>query len=68
MKNLDNYITAEEYAHLHMKDTSSIRGKCIRGTFKTAVKIGGRWLIDRKEPYSDHREKSYRDKKLEVKA
>ncbi|MEG2429965.1 MAG: hypothetical protein RSA79_00005 [Oscillospiraceae bacterium] len=56
-ENKMNFISISEYAKIHKKDCSSVRYKCIRGTFKTAIKIGRNWIIDKDEEYSDLRKK-----------
>ena len=48
-------ITITEYAAMHGRDPASVRQKALRGGFKTAVKIGRDWLIDKDEPYEDLR-------------
>lgn len=50
-------ITVKEYAERHGRDISSVRQKAVRGTFKTARKMGRDWFIDEDEPYSDARRK-----------
>lgn len=50
-------ITIKEYAERHGRDISSVRQKAVRGTFKTARKMGRDWFIDEDEPYSDARHK-----------
>lgn len=50
-------ITLKEYAARLDKNPDVVRQKALRGTFKTAVKIGRDWLIDEDEPYTDARRK-----------
>lgn len=54
-------ISLVEYAKLHGKEESTVRRKAIRGGFKTAQKIGRNWVIDKDEPYTDHRHKRSSD-------
>ena len=60
-------ITLKEYAARHGKALVTVRQKAVRGTFRTAKKIGRDWFIDENEPYVDTRIKSgkyvgFRDK------
>ncbi len=48
-------ISAKDYAALHGVDSVTVRQRCARGAYQTAVKIGRDWLIDRDEPHIDHR-------------
>lgn len=48
-------IPIEEYAKKQGKCVSTIRGKCARGMFSTARKLGRDWFIEASEPYIDHR-------------
>lgn len=48
-------ISLAEFARLHNLDPSTVRKKAERGNWKTAVKIGRNWLIDRNEPHTDLR-------------
>ena len=50
-------VPIAKYAEMHSKDASGVRAKCIRGGFKSAVKMGRDWFIDKNEPYSDKRRK-----------
>ena len=53
-----NLATIEEYAFVHERDESTIRQKCQRKGFKTAVKISNIWFIDIYEENVDLRIKS----------
>ena len=53
----DNLITLKEYAKMHKRNPGTVRQKALRGNFKTAVKVGRDWLIDKNEPYTDQRKK-----------
>lgn len=55
---LDNLIPLKEWAELNNLSPVSIRQKCARGSFDTAVKIGRDWFIDKDEPNPDRRVKS----------
>ena len=63
MSHIDNYISIAEYAALHGVSPQAIKKKCQRGGYSTAKKIGRNWIIDKTEPFVDHRIKSgkYRD-------
>lgn len=50
-------ISIKEYARIHGLDASTVRHKCLRGGWKTAVKIGRDWLISPDEPHTDLRRK-----------
>lgn len=56
-ENKTNFISIEEYAKINGKNHTTVRQKCVRGTFKTAIKIGRNWIIDKDEEYSDLRKK-----------
>jgi hypothetical protein len=51
-------ITLKEYALRLGKNPDVVRQKALRGTLKTAQKLGRDWFIDENEPYVDHRVKS----------
>ena len=55
MENKENLISLVEYAALHGIDSATARQRAIRGSFKTARKIGRNWVIDANEPYIDNR-------------
>lgn len=57
MNSTDSLITLKEYAAIHGRDPATVRQKILRGSFKTAVKVGRDWLIDKNEPYTDLRKK-----------
>lgn len=46
------------YASMHGLNPATVRQKCIRGGWKTAVKVGRDWFIDPEEPHADLRKKS----------
>ena len=50
-------IALKDYATMHGRAHNSARRMAERGSFDTAVKIAGVWLIDEKEPYPDRRRK-----------
>ena len=50
-------IALKDYAAMHGRAHNSARRMAERGSFDTAVKIAGVWLIDEKEPYPDRRRK-----------
>ena len=51
-------FTCKQYAEAAGKSPTSVRHKCERGGYKTAVKIGRDWLIDNNEPDLDGRIKT----------
>lgn len=51
-------ISLAEYAEKNGRKHSSARCMAIRGSFKTARKIGRNWVIEESEPWPDHRYKS----------
>lgn len=57
-------IPLKEYAIKHEKDPATARQRAIRGSFKTAEKIGRDWFIDEDEPWLDNRKN--KDKNFEV--
>lgn len=48
-------ITLKEYAIRLGKNPDVVRQKALRGTMKTAQKLGRDWFIDENEPYVDQR-------------
>lgn len=50
-------IPLAEYASMHGKNARTVRQKAESGGFRTAVKIGRNWVIDKNEPYIDLRKK-----------
>ena len=52
------FIPLREYAEMHGRHPESVRQKIMRGGFKTAQRIGHKWIIDENEPYGDCRIKS----------
>ena len=48
-----NLISTVEYAKLHGKKRISVFNRIERGDFKTAIKLGKCWYIDKDEPYPD---------------
>ena len=48
-------IALKDYAAMHGRAHNSARRMAERGSFDTAVKIAGVWLIDSEEPYPDPR-------------
>ena len=55
---ISDLIPISEYAKIHGIDPATVRQKCIRGGFETAIKIGNYWVINRNEPHTDHRKKN----------
>lgn len=55
-------ISLTEYARLHGRRPDSARQMANRGGFRTARKLGRDWVIDRYEPYPDHRRRHERDR------
>lgn len=56
-------IPIAEYAEKCGIEAATVRQKCIRGGWKTAVKIGRDWFISPDEPHEDLRKKENRKKK-----
>lgn len=56
--NKEELISLSEYAKLNNLDDSTVRQRAIRGSYRTARKIGRNWVIDKNEPHVDHRIKS----------
>lgn len=48
-------ISLVEYAELNGIASATARQRAIRGSFKTARKIGRNWVIDKTEPLTDNR-------------
>ncbi|MEG1874565.1 MAG: hypothetical protein RR185_03270 [Angelakisella sp.] len=46
-----DYIPLKEYALKYGRVYKSVQQKAIRSGFKTALKIGNQWFINRLEPY-----------------
>lgn len=57
-------ISLVEYAELNGIDSATARQRAIRGSFKTARKIGRNWVIDKNELLIDNRKKE--DKTMET--
>lgn len=53
-----NLIPLSEYAAIHGISPDTVRQKALRGGWKTAVKIGRNWFIEKNEPFSDLRKKA----------
>ncbi len=51
-------ITLVEYAKKNDKNPSNARQMALRGSFKSAQKIGRDWFIEESEPWPDRRVKS----------
>ena len=56
--NKTNLVPITEYAEAHDLNPDSVRQKCLRGGWKSAVKVGRNWYIDPNEPHIDLRCKS----------
>ena len=48
-------IPLKDYAEHLGKNPQVVYQKAVRGTFRTARKIGRQWFIDENEPYQDAR-------------
>lgn len=48
-----NKIRTKEYAERNHKNAFTVRAMMVRGRFKSAEKMNGRWYIDPNEPYPD---------------
>lgn len=57
-------ISLVEYAKLNGITSATARQRAIRGSFKTARKIGRNWVIDKNEPLTDNRTKENNTMKL----
>jgi len=53
-------ILLSEYGDRHKKSKSTVKSMALRGSFKTAEKIGRQWFIEEDEPYPDNRVKDGR--------
>lgn len=53
-------ISLAEYAKMHGVAPDTVRQKVLRGNLK-ATKIGRNWVVDKEEPYVDHRRKDPAD-------
>ena len=51
-------ISLTEYAKLNGLDRSTVVQRAMRGSYKTARKVGNTYVIDKNEPHVDHRIKS----------
>ena len=58
MSDMTNLIPLKDWAEAHGLAPVSARQKAARGGFKTAVKIGRDWFINKDEDNPDHRIKS----------
>ena len=56
----EELISLSDYAKLNGIDPATVRQRVLRGSYKTAKKIGRNWVIDKNEPHVDHRIKSGR--------
>ena len=59
-------ISLADYARQHGKDPANARQLALRGSFRTAQKIGRDWLIDAEEELPDRRVRTGKYKKGEV--
>ena len=50
-------ILLSEYGERHKKSKNAVNAMALRGSFKTAEKIGRQWFIEEDEPYPDNRVK-----------
>ena len=57
MSSVPALVPISVYAKMHGLDPSTVRQKCLRGGWKTAVKVGTIWLISPDEPHEDLRKK-----------
>ena len=48
-------ISLAEYAEKNGIKHNTARKRAARGAYKTAIKIGRNWVIDKNEPHVDHR-------------
>ena len=58
MPDMTNLIPLKDWAELNGILPESARQKATYGGFKTAIKIGRQWFIDKDEPNTDNRIKS----------
>ena len=49
------FISLAEYAKKNGIKHNTARKRAARGAYKTAIKIGRNWVIDKDEPHVDHR-------------
>lgn len=58
MAEKEELISLSEYAEMHGIDPATVRQRVLRGSYRTARKIGRNWVIDKNEPHIDHRIKT----------
>lgn len=58
-ENLQDFylVPIAQYASIHGLNPATVRQKCIRGGWQTAIKIGRDWFINPDEPHTDLRRK-----------
>ncbi len=54
-ENKEELISLAEYASINKIDPATVRQRALRGSYRTARKIGRNWVIDKNEPHVDHR-------------
>lgn len=54
----DKHIPIKEWAYNNKLNPSTVRQKCIRGGYETAIKVGNNWLISKDEENTDKRKKA----------
>lgn len=52
---LENFVSLERYAELHGITVSGVRRRIKDNRMRSAVKIGGKWFLDKNEPIIDGR-------------
>ncbi|MBO4394779.1 MAG: hypothetical protein J5819_00335 [Eubacterium sp.] len=58
MTNVENLVSLSEYAAIHGIPTDTAKSARRQGRFKTAIKIGRNWCVDKNEILSDNRVKT----------
>lgn len=54
---LQDYVTIAEYAKLHDMPLSTIKQRVLRGSYKTALKVGKNYILNKNERFIDARNK-----------
>lgn len=57
-KALQDYMTIAEYAELHGISVNTIKKRIQRRSYKTAIKIGNVYILNKYETYVDGRNKN----------
>lgn len=55
MINAENLVSLSEYASIHGLPTDTVKSARRQGRFKSAIKIGRNWCVDKNEILTDKR-------------